>query len=42
VTGVLATFTAEEIAKSVEDDAISVRCEFCGQDYRFDPGEFAG
>ena len=42
VTGVLATFTAEEIAKSVEDDAISVRCEFCGQDYRFDPSEFAG
>jgi len=42
VTGVLATFTAEEIAESVEGGAITVTCEFCGKRYRFDPGEFAG
>jgi len=41
VTGVLATFTAEEIADSVEDQVISVTCEFCGRRYRFDPTEFA-
>ena len=42
VSGVLATFTAQEIAESVENEAISVTCEFCGKRYRFDPDEFAG
>jgi len=40
VANLLATFTAEEIAASVEDAAISVTCEFCGERYRFDPQEF--
>jgi molecular chaperone Hsp33 len=40
VSNLLATFTAEEIAASVEDAAISVTCEFCGTNYRFDPAEF--
>jgi molecular chaperone Hsp33 len=40
VSGLLKTFTAEEIAASVEDAAISVTCEFCGKNYRFDPTEF--
>ena len=34
-------FTAEEIAESIEDGAISVTCEFCGKKYGFDPAEFA-
>ncbi len=42
VSNVLATFTAEEIAESTENDEISVTCEFCGTHYRFDPGDFAG
>jgi molecular chaperone Hsp33 len=42
VSGVLATFTAEEIAETIEDGAILATCEFCGERYRFDPGEFAG
>jgi molecular chaperone Hsp33 len=41
VTGVLANFTAEEIAESTEDGHISVTCEFCGKKYGFDPAEFA-
>ncbi len=40
VTGLLSTFTAEEIAKSTEDGAISVTCEFCGTKYSFDPADF--
>ena len=40
VSDLLRTFTAEEIAASVEDAAISVTCEFCGTNYRFDPTEF--
>ncbi len=36
----LAGFSAEEIADSVEDGAITVRCEFCGRSYGFDPAEF--
>jgi molecular chaperone Hsp33 len=42
VEGMLARFTAEEIADSIEDGAISVTCEFCGTRYVFDPAEFAG
>ena len=42
VTGVLATFSAAEIAESTEEGAISVTCEFCGTKYNFDPAEFTG
>ncbi len=41
ITGLLATFSAEEIAESTEGDEISVTCEFCGKRYGFDPREFA-
>lgn len=37
---VLSGFSAEEIAESVEDGAITVQCEFCSTSYRFDPAEF--
>jgi molecular chaperone Hsp33 len=40
VVGVLATFSAEEIAESTENGSISVTCEFCGKKYGFDPAEF--
>jgi molecular chaperone Hsp33 len=40
VAGVLDTFSATEIAESVEDGAIRVTCEFCGTRYEFDPAEF--
>ena len=33
-------FSAEEIAESTEDGAITVTCEFCGERYAFDPEEF--
>jgi len=42
VSGVLANFSAAEIADSVEGGEISVTCEFCGSKYAFDPEEFAG
>ncbi len=42
VAGLLATFTAEEIAESTEDGVISVTCEFCSKQYRFDPADFPG
>ena len=42
VAGLLATFSAEEIAGSTEDGAISVTCEFCSKKYRFDPADFVG
>ncbi len=42
VRGVLASFSAEEIVESTQDDgAIAVTCEFCGKKYGFDPAEFA-
>jgi molecular chaperone Hsp33 len=41
VSDLLKTFTAEEIAASIEDNAIIVTCEFCGTSYRFAPSEFA-
>jgi len=40
IAGLLSTFTAEEIAESTENGAISVTCEFCGTRYGFDPAEF--
>jgi molecular chaperone Hsp33 len=42
VEGVLATFSAEEIAESTERGEISVTCEFCGTRYAFDPAAFEG
>jgi len=42
VSGVLANFSAAEIADSVEGGEISVTCEFCGSRYAFDPKEFEG
>ncbi len=41
VAGLLRTFTAQEIAESTENGAISVTCEFCSKRYRFDPADFA-
>jgi molecular chaperone Hsp33 len=41
VEGVLATFSAEEIAESTEHGEISVTCEFCGTRYGFDPAAFS-
>ena len=43
VHAVLDSFTADEIAESIEDDGrIHVTCEFCSTDYVFDPSEFSG
>jgi molecular chaperone Hsp33 len=42
IAGMLASFSAEEIAESTEDGAITVTCEFCGTRYAFDPAEFTG
>lgn len=41
VAGVLATFSADEIADSIEAGEILVTCEFCGKKYAFDPAGFA-
>ena len=41
IRGVLAGFTAEEIAHSTENGRIKVECEFCSTSYEFDPAEFA-
>jgi molecular chaperone Hsp33 len=41
IAGMLAGFTAEEIAESTEEGAITVTCEFCGTRYGFDPAEFS-
>jgi molecular chaperone Hsp33 len=40
ISGMLATFSAAEIAESTENGVISVTCEFCGTSYEFDPAEF--
>ena len=32
-------FSADEIAESIEDGAITVTCEFCGTRYEFDPAD---
>jgi len=42
IADMLASFSAEEIAESVQDGRIKVTCEFCGTRYEFDPSEFAG
>jgi len=41
IKGVLAGFTAEEIAASQEDGQIAVTCEFCSTTYRYEVAEFA-
>ena len=41
IRGILAGFTAEEIAQSTESGKIKVSCEFCSTDYEFDPSEFS-
>ncbi|MCQ0990430.1 Hsp33 family molecular chaperone [Jiella marina] len=40
ISGVLSSFSDEEITESIEDGRIKVTCEFCGTEYTFDPGEF--
>jgi molecular chaperone Hsp33 len=40
IFSMLKGFSAEEIADSTEDGAITVTCEFCGTRYGFDPKEF--
>ena len=40
VAGLLGSFSAEEIAESIDNGEILVTCEFCGTKYRFDPGQF--
>ncbi|WP_182085386.1 Hsp33 family molecular chaperone [Aureimonas sp. ME7] len=40
IRGVLANFTAEDLAESTEDGRIHVTCEFCGEAYDFSPDEF--
>lgn len=42
VRAVLESFTADEIAESIEDGRIRVTCEFCSTGYSFDPKEFSG
>jgi molecular chaperone Hsp33 len=41
VQAMLDGFDAHEIEESIENDAISVTCEFCGAKYVFDPQDFA-
>lgn len=41
IRGILEGFTAEEIRDSTEDGVIRVNCEFCSQEYEFEPAEFA-
>jgi molecular chaperone Hsp33 len=40
IKSILDGFTAEEIVESTEDGAIRVSCEFCSQEYDFDPADF--
>jgi molecular chaperone Hsp33 len=40
VSGILRTFSADEIAESTKDGKIVVTCEFCGKIYSFAPDQF--
>lgn len=40
VEAMLGRFSADEIEESIEDEAISVTCEFCGATYVVDPRQF--
>ncbi len=42
IATVLAGFTAEEIADTTVDGKISVKCEFCAEEYEFEASEFDG
>jgi len=42
IKSVLEGFEAEEIAESIEDGKITVKCEFCSKSYEFDPDEVGG
>lgn len=39
IVGMLRSFSADEIRESIENGRISVKCEFCGTQYDFDPAE---
>jgi len=39
IENVLEQLPPEELAEAAADGAIGVRCEFCGKEYRFAPGE---
>lgn len=41
IVEVLSELKPEEIAEAAVSGSIEVRCEFCGTQYRFDPGDFA-
>lgn len=41
IRGVLRSFTAEEIAHTTVEGAITVDCQFCSRTYRFDPDSLA-
>jgi molecular chaperone Hsp33 len=40
IGSILDSFSAEEIADSIEDGVIKVSCEFCSKRYEFDPADF--
>lgn len=40
ISGLLDSFSDEEIRESIEDGRIVVTCEFCGTAYHFDPAQF--
>ena len=40
IRGVLSGFSDQEITDTIEDDGISVTCEFCSKTYQFAPSEF--
>jgi molecular chaperone Hsp33 len=40
VSGMLRSFSAEDLERSIENGRIAVKCEFCGTNYAFDPAEF--
>ncbi len=41
IASVLSGFDADELAETVKDGKITVSCEFCSEDYVFDPADFA-
>lgn len=40
IKSILDSFSAEEIAESIEEGRIRVSCEFCSTEYVFDPADF--
>ena len=41
IRAILDSFSADEVAESVDDGKILVSCEFCSKKYEFDPSEFS-